>query len=165
MSERRGYLTLSVPQNEDYAPEFEPSMSMEIPDIPTDNLYKFLTLFGLILITGGIGVPLYQEHRYADQTVEFVSRLLVTVDNSLTALVSDKKGATDAVELLRQIITGMLNLSTYDRQVRLYWFIGLAAAGLGLICSGLGFYYWYNLHQKFHDQILRQKAEGRSQPH
>src|SRR6266513_1794967 len=45
--------------------QFSVCRPMDIPTVPTDNLYKFMAIIGLLLVVVGIFLPLYFEFRYA----------------------------------------------------------------------------------------------------
>jgi hypothetical protein len=154
---------------------------------PTDNLYKFVAIFGLVLIVGGC-VLLY-----------------ITVDNSLEAATRANQGFRSAIateespevqEVLSEAISKMVDERRQDpglaaalraagasdeaiaeavamqeaadvffaHESRLRGVTGVARmlGGLGAIVSAVGFGFWYRRVQRFEDQILRRRAEATS---
>ena len=122
-------------------------MNSLYPNIPTDNLYKFMTIFGLVLV---IFSPYNWEVNKTEwyelgRTLEF-QRELYKNDKSIEAQEKIKSNEVKFQGILDSV-------STF---VKLY-VIGFT---LGLVLLILGSFFWYRKVQRHHDTILKNKSLG-----
>jgi len=115
---------------------------MQLPTpLPTDNLYKFTTILGLVMFIGAIYcyVSLFQQHR--EDFRELSSRV--------------KDGATDAasVDEIKREQAKIVDATHKD----LTFFTWAGIVGLTISGGGLGL--WWSLHQKHLDKMVRLEAE------
>lgn len=138
-------------------------MAISIPNLPTDNLYKFMALSGLFAMLASTLVVSYD----LSQLSELQGTITATSDNinmlqdlgdAATTLRGDKYHA-EAIELLK---TNSINLNKHkfflgtlaDRQKLMRWVFVT-----GGLVSFLGFGLWYFKVQKHHDKILLSEAK------
>lgn len=147
-----------------------------IPNLPTDNLYKFIATFGLALLVTGLVLTA----RMADEVVVTNAQLLSRLDQLTeegerldrfhSAL--DEYGYEEIPSSLARMLADELSAyiearHTLDldadefigRGERLvaWWYLGHTAIGLGLVLIVAGFYLWYHRVQKPLDQSLRDR--------
>jgi len=88
----------------------------EMPDIPTDNLYKFMALFGLVLIVVSF-VPKYYWYQFSIEKIRFSGDLEKSIMRAKEIFVKDH------IELVRLPI--LRNLFSFNDEVLLHvdeWF-------------------------------------------
>lgn len=122
-------------------------MENKIP-IPTDNIFKFYALFGLMLFIFGTGSIVYVTR----STNELVFR-------SVTELVelgqAEKPSPVDAAK--RQMIEKRLEVAAADRKFFQYALGGLVGIGFVLMCCG--FQAWHTKVQPMQDEAARLQLE------
>ncbi len=128
---------------------------MKIPNLPTDNLYKFLALFGLVLIV-------FSSYTYST-TIEraYLFEDNLNVKKQLHKLDSLKAQPMDSLKIERSKIELNKDFKEYRRIIKRIkpisnLFLFLFFLGFGL--SFLGFYKWYYKTQKLNDEILIDQA-------
>lgn len=129
-------------------------MQPNVP-IPTDNLYKFQALFGLVLIVTSITLAVFVQARSASQIEAAVSKRDEVVA-SQDSLIQD---VHRAIERSNDKIDSIRNERT--RYSRLLWVL----AALGGAISANGFRRWAKI-QPLHDELLElQVAKARKEAH
>lgn len=128
---------------------------MKIPNLPTDNLYKFLALFGLVLII----FSSYNFNKTISEAYQFEDNL--NFKKSIYELESAKK-ITDSLSVKKSKLEIDKDYKLYERIVEkipslFYFHITLFL--LGAILSYLGFRYWYIKTQKLNDEILIEEVK------
>ena len=141
-------------------------MSMQIPNLPTDNLYKFIALSGLSIFLFSFFIPLYLNYSINQQIAEVLSDLHV-VESKMDRLENTPKDSPHferrfkEVELLNDKVRKANELTKYLRLNQLsvlnYKYIGVT---IGVFLSVLGFYLWYTRVQKYLDKELRNNSEN-----
>lgn len=117
--------------------------------IPTDNLYKFLTVFGLVLVIIGVfGPPFFTERIHA----EYVDQL----NRTNTLLLQNEKERDqikrgETINLVQWLKQKQEMLRSYE--IRFNWCLGVGAC-----LSGGGFIAWFFRVQRYQDCILRKEA-------
>lgn len=152
----------------------------KIPTPPTDNLYKFLTAAGLLMLLAGAAGTTYLQAQYTDKR-DGLSRELLngartrlqTERNELLAKVN--KETLEAVardEQLRQVMNELLDAparrefdlaerevgatwARVQRQIMYLWVVGFNG-GMLLV---FGMLKWYQLHQRHQDDAVRLDLE------
>ena len=127
---------------------------MQIPSLPTDNLYKFLALSGLII--GVVSLFLLFQDAYRSQellrqikeNIEVV-KALQTLGQMEEALVTIAKSTASLEELKFILEQKEFNKSR-----------GLTFACVGFFLSASGFVLWYVKVQRYQDKILKEQAQG-----
>ena len=142
---------------------------MNIPNLPTDNIYKFLALSGLFIVTFCISIT---EIKLADFETDLdvyeiqVAELEYEVQLLDSRLEKDSYNEVYSSEKLADELkfknfklsnTHELLLKKSDKFKRTFhWSIfGII---IGLIICILGFYYWYVRVQRFLDYKLKKEA-------
>ena len=158
---------------------------MQIPNLPTDNLYKFMALSGLILIILSAVFPLWLLHNIGLEHIEIKKELdLLDIEErylreeqeeareGLKALPPNKKiearrsideKAKDYSKKLMQTkgnFEKMKYLVSEAKKLKIFSCIG---AGVGAIVTYCGFLLWYRRLQKYQDQIIKSEAQKQLQ--
>jgi hypothetical protein len=144
--------------------------ALPIPTSPTDNLYKFVSIAGLILL---LGSPVYWasfslalEQRELDDLVAFFKTNQSTPGEYFFPPRADDtpegkqrrerwetiKKTVDEAELERFRTSG--NLSLYARYRNTVAALSLLSAFVGLLVSLVGFRLWFIRVQRPQDQLL-----------
>jgi hypothetical protein len=146
---------------------------------PTDSLYKFIAISGLVFIIWGASYPWTKSQELDLEVSSLISasdevRIMreelsrqyelikaeeVTPQNSdeinsrkhqvYLALLKAKKP-------IREKSSRLVQLKNSSRQ---YWFLGVCSIGLGLVLSSIGFYLWYSRVQRYLDRDLSKPKE------
>ncbi len=152
---------------------------MNISSIPTDNLYKFLAISGLVIIITCLYLP-YKQIREIDlKYIELKSETQLLEEknyilNVKKKLVEDIKSSTseDALKILNEraellqeapIISKrweqLIYLNNEKKELRKITNVGL---GFGVIITFIGFFQWYRRLQKYQDILMKREAESLS---
>lgn len=157
---------------------------------PTDSLYKFLAVFGLVLLGFGLWLPLQrydaaaeQSARAEDEWVPLYPKVgqhfrlaLLGFDCSrspddktpLPAKCSELPEleakwaavSTDYSSALAEATASTRRTEFLVAQYKQYAWIGGGIGAVGAFLSALGFTLWYTRIQRFQDATLRSEAEG-----
>lgn len=154
-----------------------------LPDLPTDSLYKFLALLGMVLFLARVIVPKILVNRLRD----YVNELMIEVApvkaeiGYLEGEIDDVKnqGAPDSeegFEILRGRMTGMkakvqelgvksaivdakIRIAEERRREMVWLYVVMVAGGLsGGLLMASGFRLWYDRLQKYQDMIVAAEA-------
>lgn len=122
-------------------------MENRIP-LPTDNIYKFYALFGLLLFIFGIGATIAQTK----VTNDFMVKSFI----ELEALKAIEK--PNSVESFRRSVTErMIAIEKSDKE---FFKWGLAViAGIGFFLMIFGFGRWHSRIQPMQDELLQLQLE------
>jgi hypothetical protein len=146
---------------------------MDILKPPTDNLYKFIAISGLLIFLASFVFPqiLYKEYaiKYAEieGDLSVLERQIETL-NSITESDDARSKKEDNVEIKRrraEFDKGLeevlrkrelrVALSNYARRWEIFGYIGMS---FGLVMMVSGFYFWYSRLQKYEDKLMKLKA-------
>jgi hypothetical protein len=123
------------------------TMESRIP-LPTDNIYKFYALFGLLLFIFGIGASIAQ--------IKLTNDFMVKSYIELEMLKAIEK--PNAVEALRRTVTErMIDIEKSDKEVFKWGLALIAAAGFFLMIYGFG--KWHSRIQPMQDELLQLQLE------
>lgn len=129
---------------------------MKIPTLPTDNLYKFAAIFGLVLIV-------FSSYMF-NQTVDNAYRIEddLNAKNALFKLDSLQSQSCDSLNIAKSKVQINKDYNQYRRIINklpslFYLYLFLFLLGFGL--AGVGFYNWFYRTQKLNDEILTNEAE------
>ena len=155
---------------------------------PTDNLYKFLAIFGLILVGFSAYIPLHALEAYSRSGLlvdlaygPIIDRLRTVDDYSrakLECAISGRnqvskaspcdklpkiKAATDLANtelvLLRAKVEMLeVERNFLSRQYILYFIIGVVLGSIGFLLCVTGFWLWYVRLQRFLDAAVHSEA-------
>jgi hypothetical protein len=117
-------------------------MENRVP-LPTDNVYKFYALFGLLLVIFALSAGIYTTKTTNDQM--FVAIVELEELESI-ATPSPKELAK------RAVIERQMELAKSDRQV-FYWG-GIALGVMGAIGMMFGFERWHSVIQPKQDELV-----------
>jgi hypothetical protein len=129
-------------------------MTPSLPSPPTDNLYKFMALAGLVLM---FGAPIYWAKYEADLTdyvVEQIRNLPEVPPLYSTPTPEDRAEAKRKAEAWKPP-SGLARYMRHDIAINT---ISLVLFIAGFICTGLGFWLWYVRVQRHLDALLLKQA-------
>lgn len=124
------------------------SMDPRIP-VPTDNIYKFLATFGLVVMVVSLTL-LFINGRTANQVIF----------NSAKAYYDLKSSEDPLLEEREKLLDRQVQIAVNNREHG-KWLLAVVFA-IGFYSSCFGFYRWFRKVQPVHDQISelqRQKLE------
>lgn len=136
-------------------------MEFAIPNAPTDNLYKFIAIFGLILSTG---LFLYSDYMKSQIQLEISTYAKVNAERQHKLIEGySKNEPIEDMELLKNKYLNMLEIEGTKLIVSSenYEFY-LKARNYGspffLIISIIGFGLWFFKVQRYQDKILQKES-------
>lgn len=146
-------------------------MVPQFPQPPTDNLYKFIAIFGLVLFIVGVGLPTYAIRDLADKEQELVGRTEATtrdvIFKTADLLSKDKfesheqkmaaldQAGKDVAAFAKKSHEAAAQQSQWQRDYA-KWLSksGERLAVLSLVVMVFGFALWYYRVQRKQDAIL-----------
>ena len=163
-------------------------MTLPIPSLPTDNLYKFIALFGLatvLLASYGLRDLSRQNARREESLLEIGADSAVTRARVLYQRRIDTRSAArlrqgaqdlaspqiesvveypppDTAAVRRKWLAIQTRREIQETQSDIVWLYWLNGIGFVMIVSG--FTAWWFLVQRYHDRVLRREAEGIQTP-
>ena len=117
-------------------------MESRIP-LPTDNIFKFYALFGLLLLVFGLGATIYS----AKSNNEFMTAAVVEIE-TLKAMTGPSAGQMAR----KQVLERLIEVAKSDK-VFFKWASAVVAAG-GFWMMVFGFCIWQVKVQTVQDEIL-----------
>ena len=122
---------------------------MNLPSLPTDNLYKFMALSGIILIISSFFIV----WKHADRSQELLRELEagLAVENTY----SDNRGSD-----LSNLKLKVEELKLIIKDKPWYMALGLISQIIGWFLIIIGFRLWYLRVQKHQDIILAEQARS-----
>ena len=158
---------------------------MNVPSLPTDNLYKFLAIFGIVICIFSIYIYQNKYNLYTEEFFEVrkefakygpmldrVTLLLerIETDPSDKSLPENKKlfaATLDAIDKLNQEIKTGHEIAEYSKEkeeraweeIRILWKYSKIFFFIGVLMSIVGFYLWYVKVQKPLDKLLKKQLE------
>jgi hypothetical protein len=152
-------------------------MNLPTPGIPTDNLYKFIAISGLVVFVAGFLVPLQLQNNIDLEATKLSSAIRnatgVKVDvnhpaeNTMivkkplpTLSGSSYPTTTEAIEDTAANIQELMDLYITHRQITARTILVANIFGaIGFVLMFVGFKLWYQRVQKFQDQIIKAEAQ------
>lgn len=134
-------------------------MFQGLPSPPTDNLYKFFAVFGLVFLVVSIGGFVLIHNSVMKTTMDHVQEVLTRLDSievpkdDLDKFAKAVAETIDAVFSLETELGSKINLAYAS-----FGYIpeGLLSIGvLGLLMTTIGFSLWWFRVQRYQDAILR----------
>lgn len=160
-----------------------------IDKLPMDNLYKFIVIAGMLLLT--LPFTLYPViQKYDIENYELIRKLeklndsmdeIIKSENEIHKEIKNnnyfnkKKTIEDlkVLELLERYLKDIKNLKEKEKEVeglgkflvetkyiKIIKTIAIISPILGLLLIGCGSILWYNKTQKWQDKLLRKEVEG-----
>jgi TM2 domain-containing membrane protein YozV len=141
-------------------------MSMQLPNLPTDNLYKFISLSGLTIFIFSFFIPFYFDYSINLKVADIQSDVHV-LENKLIMLENtpkdsphfDRRAQESEVLIFKARKANELakHLRLNQLEILHYKYLGIS---IGVILSLLGFYLWYTRVQKYLDKELKNNSEN-----
>jgi len=117
-------------------------MESRIP-LPTDNIYKFYALFGLLVFIFSIGGVIAVQR----STNDFMYKSLIDLE-----AVKSLENPTAADTIKKQLLERLIDVAKSDKDYFNKSLSGLAAVGFFLM--GFGFFKWHREIQPLQDEML-----------
>jgi len=162
---------------------------MNIPNLPTDNLYKFMAIFGLVIIISGFyfyttiidkyslaasslikeeGILKIETEYLSDEVALLETRIEIANGqgdkNILNNVLADYKAVKDELkqkEIARESIEQKIyDLEFIEKDVNAIKAYHFGAIGLGMVLMVYGFWLWYSKLQYYQDLIIRREVGG-----
>ncbi len=133
---------------------------MNIPSLPTDNLYKFMALSGIFIAVFGYSVYWIQGGR-TQEIVEELSGLETRLEVIIKSPIVTGDSSIDTEKDLEAIAKVMQLTKEFDNLQKervVYRNFSIFCLVVGSILSISGFSLWYFRVQKFQDMLLRKEA-------
>ena len=148
---------------------------MNIPELPTDNLYKFLAITGLILFITSTGYVMYNRVNLNRQVIDIeAQRQRLFIDNTTLArelelLDKDKMTPKEYTIYIKKIAeinsknVEVWRLENLRRQITdtnnwIEWPL-LVLVVVSIIVMAYGFEMWKKRLQVYQDEIIKNEAE------
>lgn len=126
---------------------------MPIPTPPTDNLYKFMAITGLLMVLGGLYLPIAWQERVNESARVFYDRVSVRLDQLDKATTDQAKQVlTDSITIERKI----LDATVSDRRF-MFW-AGVVSMAIGVVVASRGFVLWSDRFQKYQDMKVKREV-------
>ena len=120
---------------------------MEIPKLPTDNLYKFMALSGLVILILS-AIPYYRKYEF---DIELI-RLEAEAENLRLKIRENAAYTTTEFEFKCKEILRRITMNNYLKGV------AYVCSFVGSFLTTLGFYLWYVKLQRYQDRIIKKEA-------
>ena len=153
---------------------------MNIPQVPTDSLYKFIAITGLLCVVIGLTVPIISTENFQLEASTLSTQIQddsaqVSNNDVKVALLTkevlnekqpDYQNSQSAFDLYAQskILANQAGaddalfrdlVSNFELQTKMLFL----TAFLGILIAAIGFILWYLKLQRYQDAILRHEAE------
>jgi hypothetical protein len=157
-------------------------MEIPIPRLPTDNLYKFVALSGVLLVIVGYGIPAYSLVRSSAlarpilrEQVERIARQKVMISQYERSTAAYKKNdaaagralydsanrLNDSLKRTSPLADEAFDEVKEDRDLlNDFVKVGFLLVAIGGICAIWGFTNWYTKLQRPLDEIISREAKG-----
>jgi len=150
---------------------------MELPMLPTDNLYKFLALSGLVMLVLSFTFPRNMVDELELKAVESETNInllafeVSVLKDDVDAAEKKPKLAEDGIQKLserqRQLEVKTLQvggerakLNVLVKQLRFAMSLSIIGSVLGFVLADIGFWLWYMRVQKPADLLARKQVEA-----
>jgi hypothetical protein len=149
---------------------------MNLPSLPTDNLYKFLALSGLVIVLFSFIFPMKRIGEIELKSLEIKTQVEVlkieidylkedtktwaekaNLNHEETVLL--RKRTKDAAIKVAELGGRTEQIEALRGELRFYWRFIKVTVWLGAVISLVGFYLWYFLVQKPNDLLLRKQIK------
>lgn len=134
-----------------------------LPTVPTDNLYKFIAIAGLVLVGIGIVTPFLLDQGFFDYMTKRMQQENDRLVENYFKMRDDRDGTKESNDEFETLFTATKESQVaalkneLDAHRRLgYWKMGAAMVGLvlGVLLMGYGFWQWYLKIQLLLDEKL-----------
>jgi len=117
---------------------------MNLPmSVPTDNVYKFVAIFGLVMVIAAFWGVITQGSQTND---------IVFVSAPEIAALEAAQTSTPSEKVKLEVLKKRLQVAVEDKKTINNYCVVLAV--LGTLASFIGFSFWYSKIQKHQDRLL-----------
>lgn len=141
----------------------ENNVNFNLPNAPTDNLYKFMAIFGLLFAVTTFIYADYMQNETRKQLIEFANDSAQKRYEMVQDYLKSQQGINPELKNKHTLITELLDTKgeyLVAQAMRSDFYIKLRNIGgtTGSIISILGFYLWYTKLQRYQDKVLKKEA-------
>jgi hypothetical protein len=143
---------------------------LPLPNLPTDNLYKFISLSGVALFFVGVGFLFVEQKSFLDrytglreisarivyQTSQYIEPTLKNPTRLTPSEIRQRIRVLDSLYAEQKTKQSVIEMQNTDHGI--IQIACVLAIGLGLLIAERGFRLWYDRVQKYQDVILRNEA-------
>ena len=122
---------------------------MNFPTLPTDNLYKFIALLGIVIILFSFYLP-FQSAKKSQELLREVDSVMKVID------LMPQKERVKAYETTYKKLEELKFILEKDKPF--YLSVYVVGGTIGIILTISGFRMWYKRVQKYQDKILENQA-------
>ena len=143
---------------------------------PTDNLYKFIAISGVVILILSVGFPFSMATNLLIKEAEITGDYIKLLDESKfedvpgALFTGDPKKSKEHIDYLnkqtkernrhlRVVEQKERILKILKQEIKFYTWVGFVGGTLGLAVSLCGFYLWYSRVQKYEDINLKNRTE------
>jgi len=135
-------------------------MQVTIPNIPTDNLYKFIAIFGILLSFGLFLYSDYVKNKIQDEILTYAK---VNTEREYKLIEGYSKNKLEDMKLLKSKYLNMLEIEgakliVSSKNYEFYLKLRNFGSPLFLMISIIGFGLWFFKVQQYQDRILQKKS-------
>ncbi|MBI3585128.1 MAG: hypothetical protein HY096_14420 [Nitrospinae bacterium] len=133
---------------------------MNLPNLPTDNLYKFIALSGLLIsiLTIILPIKINYDIRLKDLTIK---KELAILNIELNFLKQNQTNKQQTLEELKDLRIKLIQQESKNKELEKYDDTTIYFFIYGLMTSTIGFSLWYSKVQKYNDIIIKNTAENK----
>jgi hypothetical protein len=144
---------------------------IDLPSLPTDNLYKFIALCGLVLFIASVTIPNILATRFRDQVddltieaapleeeIKILHEQIARFENASppdAERVSATRAASDQIRIKAAVVRAKLSVA-HNRQkdLRLLLWVVVIGGILSSVIMWSGFRLWYYRLQQYQDAAV-----------
>jgi hypothetical protein len=145
---------------------------VSFPSLPTDNLYKFIALSGVVLVVAGFYLPWHRAEEIWDRLEQVKAESAVLTVDVQYLLDEAKKAKSDSAsdvpalrktlqELERRKAVQEVKVGSLERLTLNLWLLyaaSLVLTAVGVVMMKKGFKFWYERVQQPMDLALRRDS-------
>lgn len=150
---------------------------MQMPNLPTDNLYKLIAITGLLLTVGAIVLSVVVTERFVEREHEYsesVDSLEVQVSGGRDALdrLAKSSGNSKSSAAIAEVSSALSRQENArvavakaerkfqhaERQAKFWDWTFVVLVSIGIFLQFLGFSLWYYRLQRYQDAQLKSEA-------
>lgn len=145
---------------------------MNLPNPPTDNLYKFVAIFGMVLVVAPLVLFFGRAGELRARSAE-VRREVALLGFDVDVARQDQERSKEPDEplktraLRRRMVEAQARtteLSDLLEELERLANVAKISAAAGLVLTIVGFTLWYERVQRFEDLVLRRQVEAAAGP-
>ena len=130
-----------------------------LPNLPTDNLYKFKVILGLVLVVYSTHILFNERDSFSDEMHRLeIQEKLIELKNQSNLLNKNKANFQIQKEII-EFEADIKKLLMKFNYLKFFIIAYMVLFPLGGVFIFSGFWGWYHKHQKYKDLILKSEAD------